>query len=88
MAKKHGFLKTLATLGGLAAAAAVAYQRREEIKTLVKDLTERLTPEDEPVPDDEDFEEEEADIVIDITIDRDEPETPETEAAEEESAGE
>ena len=34
MAKKNGLLKTLAVLGGAAAAAAGVYQRREEIKTL------------------------------------------------------
>lgn len=70
MAKKS-FFGTLAKLGGLAAATAVVYYKREEIRKTVQDVLDRCFPDDETP---EETEEEEIEIVIDTT----EQETKET----------
>lgn len=71
MAKKS-FFGTLAKLGGLAAATAVVYYKREEIRKTVQDVLDRCFPDDETPEETE--EEEEIEIVIDTT----EQETKET----------
>ena len=58
MAKKKSFLGTLVKLGGLAAATAVVYSKRNEIKAFLADAAERMFPEDA---------ETEPDVVIDAT---------------------
>lgn len=71
MAKKS-FLGTVVKLGGITAAAVIAYNKREEIKGFFNDVMERCFPEHaEP---EEDYVVEESDVVIDAT----EKETEET----------
>ena len=70
MAKKS-FFGTLAKLGGIAAATAVVYYKREEIRKTVLDVLDRCFPGDE-VP------EETEDAEIEIVIDTTEQETKET----------
>ena len=71
MANKKSVFGALAALGGLAAAGAVAYYKRTEIRGFLNDLSNRYFPaEQEP----EEFVEveDENDIVIDGTIQVDE----------------
>lgn len=77
MANKKSVLGTLAALGGLAAATAVAYYKRNEIRGLLNDLSNRYFPsEQEAEVDVEVFTEteEENDIVIDTTAQTEEGE--------------
>ncbi len=65
MAKKKSFFRTLLKLGGLAAATAAVYYKRDEIKAFLADAAERIFPENaEPEPVEEILETE-SDIVID-----------------------
>lgn len=65
MAKKS-FLGTLVKLGGIAAATALVYSRREEIRKTLEDVKERFFT--EPVEPEDDFAEEaEPEIIIDTT---------------------
>ena len=64
MAKKS-FFRTLVKLGGIAAATAVVYNKREEIRSFLNDAAElcfsqKTEPEEEYIVD-------EADVVIDVT---------------------
>ena len=45
MAKKKSFFGTLLKLGGLAAATAAVYYKRDEIKAFLADAAERIFPE-------------------------------------------
>lgn len=64
MAKKS-FFGNLVKLGGIAAATALAYYKREEIKGLLNDVMDRCFPQAEEV--EEDYVVEEPDVVIDAT---------------------
>lgn len=85
MAKKKSFFGTLLKLGGLAAATAAVYYKRNEIKAFLADAAERIFPENAEIDPIEETLEPEPDIVIDekMTIDpSDEAEEPtETEEA-------
>jgi len=85
MAKKKSFFGTLLKLGGLAAATAAVYYKRNEIKAFLADAAERIFPENAEIDPIEETLEPEPDIVIDakVTIDpSDEAEEPtETEEA-------
>ena len=64
MAKKKSFFRTLVKLGGLAAATAAVYYKRDEIKAFLADAAERIFPDNaEPEPVEETLEAE-PDIVI------------------------
>lgn len=65
--KKKSFLGTVIKLGGIAAAAAVAYSKRSEIKAFLADAAERIFPEDTELEPVEETLETEPDIVIDAT---------------------
>ena len=67
MAKKKSFLGTLVKLGGLAAATAVVYSKRNEIKAFLADAAERMFPEDAETEPVEEMIETEPDVVIDAT---------------------
>ncbi len=83
MAKKKSFFGTLLRLGGLAAATAAVYYKRDEIKAFLADAADRLfpdEPETEPV---EEMIETEPDIIIDATA-----KAEDTEKTEETATGE
>ena len=46
MARKHGMLRTVFTLGGLAAVGAVLYRNREMIRDFISEATGTYTPEE------------------------------------------
>lgn len=65
MAKQKSFFGTLVKLGTIAAATALVYSRREEIRGFLNDLAGRCVPEEnEPEMDYPEFEPE---IIIDAT---------------------
>lgn len=65
MAKKKSFFGTLVKLGGIAAATAIVYSKREEIRGFVEDVAKRYAPAD---PEQEpDYVECEPEIIIDAT---------------------
>ncbi len=80
--KKKSFLGTVIKLGGIAAAAAVAYSKRNEIKAFLADAAERIFPEDAELEPVEETLEPEPDIVIDATGKAEEPEETEEAAPE------
>ena len=83
MAKKKSFFGTLLRLGGLAAATAAVYYRRDEIKAFLADAAGRLFPEEPETEPVEEMIETEPDIIIDATAKAEETEkTEETAAAE------
>ncbi len=65
MAKKKSFFGKLLRLGGLAAATAAIYYKRNEIKAFLADAAERIFPEDAEIDPIEETLEPEPDIVID-----------------------
>ena len=65
MAKNKSFLGTLVKLGGLAAATAVVYSRRKEIRGCLMDLAERYAA--GKAEEETDVPEEEPEIVIDLS---------------------
>ena len=65
MAKKKSFFGTLLKLGGLAAATAAVYYKRDEIKAFLADAAERIFPENAEIDPIEETLEPEPDIVID-----------------------
>ena len=65
MAKKKSVLGQLLKLGGIAAAAAVVYYKRDEIKAFLADAAERIFPEDAETEPVEEMLEPEPEIVID-----------------------
>lgn len=71
MANKKSVFGALAALGGLAAAGAVAYYKRNEIRSFLNDLSNRYFPAEQET---EEFIEVEGenDIVIDVTVQVDE----------------
>ncbi len=78
MAKKKSAFGKLLRLGGIAAAAAAIYYKRDEIKAFLSDAAEKIFPENaEPEPVEETLEPE-PDIVIDAT-EKAEAKTEETE---------
>ncbi len=83
MARKKSFIGTLLKLGTLAAATAVIYKKREEIRDLLTDVAERLFPEDAEAESTPDFVVEEHDIVIDATENSEKEDHAEEGAAEE-----
>ncbi len=83
MAKKKSFFGTLLKLGGLAAATAAVYYKRNEIKELLAGVAERVFPEETEAENVEDFIPEEPDIIIDATV-----KTESEDAAEEDTAEE
>ncbi len=78
MAKKKSFFGTLLKLGGLAAATAAVYYKRDEIKAFLADAAERIFPENAEIDPIEETLEPEPDIVIDAT-EKAEAKTEETE---------
>ncbi len=79
MAKKKSFFGTLLKLGGLAAATAAVYYKRNEIKAFLAEAAERIFPEDAEIEPVEETLEPESDIVIDATAERAAEATKETE---------
>ena len=76
--KKKSFFGTLLKLGGLAAATAAVYYKRNEIKALLADAAERIFPEDAEIEPIEETIEPEPDIVIDAkAVGNDSEEKPE-----------
>ena len=67
MAKKKSFFRTVLKLGGLAAATAAVYYKRNEIKSFLANAAERIFPEDAEIEPVEETLEPESDIVIDAT---------------------
>lgn len=65
--KKKSFFGTLLKLGGLAAAGAVIYQKRGEIKEFLTDAAERMFPEEADTLAEDAIFEAEPDVVIDAT---------------------
>ncbi len=65
MAKKKSVLGQLLKLGGIAAAAAAVYYKRDEIKAFLADAAERIFPEDAEIEPVEETLEPEPEIVID-----------------------
>ena len=63
--KKKSFFGTLVKLGGVAAAAAAVYYKRNEIKAFLADAAERIFPEDAETEPVEETLETEPEIVID-----------------------
>lgn len=80
MAKKKSFFGTLVKIGGLAAATALIYSKRNEIKAFVTDAAERFFPEDAETEPVEEMIETEPDVVIDATDQAEETEETEEEA--------
>ena len=68
MAKRKSILGTMLKLGGLAAAGAVIYYKRNEIKAFVADKVEQLFPEEPETVDPEEILDIEPDVVIDGTV--------------------
>ena len=69
MAKSKSILSAIAAIGTAAAAAAVIYSHREQLRELAEDVRERFAP---IIPEDnadEDCDDIEVDIVIDLTED-------------------
>ena len=69
MAKKKSLFGTLLKLGGLAAATAAVYYKRDEIKAFLADAAERIFPENAEIDPIEETLEPEPDIVIDAKAD-------------------
>ena len=67
MAKKKSALGTLLKLGGIAAATAAVYYKRNEIRAFLSDALERVFPEDADTEPVEDFIPVEPEIIIDGT---------------------
>lgn len=67
MAEKKNLFGTALTLAALAAATAVVYSRRSEIRALLEQASELVHPARGTQPDSEPEEPEEKDIVIDMT---------------------
>lgn len=85
MAKKKSVLGTVLKLGGLAAATAAIYYKREEIKSFLLNTAEKLFPEEAEAEPVEDLMETEPEIVIDAakTVAEAAEEAEKTEEAEE-----
>ena len=83
MAKKKSFFGKLLRLGGIAAAGAAIYYKRDEIKAFLSDAAERIFPEDAELEPVEETLETEADVVIDATAKAEETEETEKNAPEE-----
>ena len=83
MARKKSFFGTILKLGGLAAATAAVYYKRDEIKAFLTDAAERLFPEEPEIEPVEETLETEPDIIIDATERAEDSETVEETAAEE-----
>lgn len=65
MAKKKSAIGTILRLGGLAAAAAAVYYKREEIKSFLVNTLEKVLPDDAETEPVEELLETEPEIVID-----------------------
>ena len=74
MAKKKSFFGKLLRLGGIAAAGAAIYYKRDEIKAFLADAAERIFPEDAELEPVEETIETEPDVIIDATAKAEETE--------------
>ncbi len=83
MAKKKSFFGKLIRLGGIAAAGAAIYYKRDEIKAFLTDAAERLFPEEAETEPVEEMLETEPEIIINATAEAGESENTEETAAEE-----
>ena len=81
--KKKSFFGTLLKLGGLAAATAAVYYKRDEIKAFLADAAEKFFPEDAETEPVEEMIETEPAIIIDATAKADQAEETEETPAEE-----
>ena len=80
--KKKSVFGTLLKLGGLAAAGAAIYYKRDEIKAFLTDAAERIFPEDEETLTPEDILDVEPDIVINAAANAEEAAQTEEDAPE------
>ena len=80
MAKKKSFFGKLLRLGGIAAAGAAIYYKRDEIKAFLADAAERIFPEDAELEPVEETIETEPDVIIDATAKAEETEETEKDA--------